>query len=321
MNDIKPVPGAAEFSTESAAEFAAAEIVAEVITESASEDTAEDTAEGAAAVFGRCLEEVRESQPLVQVITNFVTVNDCANILLAAGASPTMARDIREAAEIAEGCQALVLNMGAVENTEAMLLAGRRAGELKRPVILDPVAAGASSLRRQISRQLLSGLDLTVIRGNISEIRALALGASSAKGVDAAAGDLVTEESLPRTVDMAKAFAKKAKTVVAISGKIDIVTDGKQVWLIRNGCPTMARITGSGCMLTALIGAFCGANPRRPFEATAAAVAAMGLAGQLAENRRQKNGTGTATFRNDLIDAVSNMTAEELTGGALIERY
>lgn len=273
-------------------------------------------------VFADCLEAVRQKAPLVQAITNFVTVNDCANIILAAGASPTMAHDIREAAEIAAGAQALVLNMGAVEDAEAMVAAGLAAGRAGRPIVLDPVAAGASALRREISARLLKELRLTVIRGNISEIRYLALGAAaSAKGVDAAAADLVCEETLAQAADMAKALASRSGAVIVISGEIDIVANPERAWIIRGGSPTMARITGSGCMLTALIGAFCGANPERPFEAAAAAVSAMNAAGELAEKRRQSLGTGTATFRNDLIDAVSRLTAEQLIGGIRLEQY
>lgn len=273
-------------------------------------------------VFADCLEAVRQKAPLVQAITNFVTVNDCANIILAAGASPTMAHDIREAAEIAAGAQALVLNMGAVEDAEAMVAAGLAAGRAGRPIVLDPVAAGASALRREISARLLKELRLTVIRGNISEIRYLALGAAaSAKGVDAAAADLVCEETLAQAADMAKALAARSGAIIVISGEIDIVANPERAWIIRGGSPTMARITGSGCMLTALIGAFCGANPERPFEAAAAAVAAMNAAGELAEKRRQSLGTGTATFRNDLIDAVSRLTAEQLIGGIRLEQY
>ena len=273
-------------------------------------------------VFADCLEAVRQKAPLVQAITNFVTVNDCANIILAAGASPTMAHDIREAAENAAGAQALVLNMGAVEDAEAMVAAGLAAGRAGRPIVLDPVAAGASALRREISARLLKELRLTVIRGNISEIRYLALGAAASdKGVDAAAADLVCEETLAQAAGMARALAARSGAVIVISGEIDSVANPERAWIIRGGSPTMARITGSGCMLTALIGAFCGANPERPFEAAAAAVSAMNAAGELAEKRRQSLGTGTATFRNDLIDAVSRLTAEQLIGGIRLEQY
>ena len=268
-----------------------------------------------------CLGAVRERTPLVQCITNFVTVNDCANILLAAGGSPTMANDIREVEEAVAGVQALVLNLGAIGDVEAMLLAGKRANQLGIPVVLDPVAAGVTSLRREACRRLLAELRFTVIRGNASEIRALALGAEGGSGVDVSAGDAVTEENLSRGVELCRRLAESTGAVTALSGQVDILSDGTQTVLIRGGVPTMSRVTGSGCMLTALLGAFCGANPERPLAAAAAAVAAMDLAGERAEARRLQNGTGNATFRTDLIDAVFNLTEDELREGVSYEIY
>lgn len=268
-----------------------------------------------------CLGAVRERTPLVQCITNFVTVNDCANILLAAGGSPTMAHDIREVEEAVTGVQALVLNLGAIGDVEAMLLAGKRANQLGIPVVLDPVAAGVTSLRREACRRLLAELRFTVIRGNASEIRALALGAEGGSGVDVSAGDAVTEENLSRGVELCRRLAESTGAVTALSGQVDILSDGTQTVLIRGGVPTMSRVTGSGCMLTALLGAFCGANPERPLAAAAAAVATMDLAGERAEARRLQNGTGNATFRTDLIDAVFNLTEDELREGVRYEIY
>lgn len=268
-----------------------------------------------------CLGAVRERTPLVQCITNFVTVNDCANILLAAGGSPTMAHDIREVEEAVAGVQALVLNLGAIGDVEAMLLAGKRANQLGIPVVLDPVAAGVTSLRREACRRLLAELRFTVIRGNASEIRALALGAEGGSGVDVSAGDAVTEENLSRGVELCRRLAESTGAVTALSGQVDILSDGTQTVLIRGGVPTMSRVTGSGCMLTALLGAFCGANPERTLAAAAAAVAAMDLAGERAEARRLQNGTGNATFRTDLIDAVFNLTEDELREGVRYEIY
>ena len=268
-----------------------------------------------------CLGAVRERTPLVQCITNFVTVNDCANILLAAGGSPTMAHDIREVEEAVAGVQALVLNLGTIGDVEAMLLAGKRANQLGIPVVLDPVAAGVTSLRREACRRLLAELRFTVIRGNASEIRALALGAEGGSGVDVSAGDAVTEENLSRGVELCRRLAESTGAVTALSGQVDILSNGTQTVLIRGGVPTMSRVTGSGCMLTALLGAFCGANPERPLAAAAAAVAAMDLAGERAEARRLQNGTGNATFRTDLIDAVFNLTEDELREGVRYDIY
>lgn len=271
--------------------------------------------------FGKQLSLVRERAPLVQCITNFVTVNDCANIILAAGGSPSMADDVREAAEAVRGSAALVCNLGAIAAVDAMVSAGKTANELGKPVVLDPVAAGNTALRRQESGRLLAGVKFAAIRGNASEIRALARGELTGSGVDVSGEDAVTDATLPRTVETARLLAKQTGAVVAVSGLIDVVTDGGQTILLRNGCATMARITGSGCMLTSLLGAFCGADPGHPFEAACAAIAAMGVAGDLAEERRLRNGTGNATFRTDLIDAVFNLTEEQLNGRVRYEVY
>lgn len=140
---------------------------------------------------------VRERKPLVQCITNFVTVNDCANILLAAGASPTMAQDIREVEEAVVRANGLVCNLGAIDLVDSMILAGKRANERNIPVVLDPVAAGGTTLRRQMSAKLLDEVHFSAIRGNASEIRALAGQASLGSGVDVAAWDAITPENLP----------------------------------------------------------------------------------------------------------------------------
>ena len=271
--------------------------------------------------FGKQLSLVRKRAPLVQCITNFVTVNDCANIILAAGGSPSMADDVREAAEAVRGSAALVCNLGAIAAVDAMVSAGKAANELGKPVVLDPVAAGNTALRRQESARLLAGVKFAAIRGNASEIRALARGELTGSGVDVSGEDAVSDATLPRTVETARLLAKQTGAVVAVSGPIDVVTDGGQTILLRNGCATMARITGSGCMLTSMLGAFCGADPGHPFEATCAAIAAMGVAGDLAEERRLQNGTGNATFRTDLIDAVFNLTEEQLNGRVRYEIY
>lgn len=254
---------------------------------------------------------VREKQPLVQCITNFVTVNDCANILLASGASPTMAMDIREVEEAVEKVQALVCNLGAIEHLESMILAGKRANELNIPVVLDPVAAGGTALRREASAKLLEEVHFSVIRGNASEIRGLVFGDISGSGVDVSALDVITYDNMNASVEMIQRLAHQTKSVIAVSGAIDVISDGTQTMLLQNGCQTMARITGSGCMLTTLIGAFCGAVSEEPFQAACAAMAAMGICGELAERRRLENGTGNATFRTDLIDAVFHLTEEQ----------
>ena len=271
--------------------------------------------------FAAPLRRVREAAPLVDCITNFVTVNDCANIILAAGGSPSMAEDIREVAECAAAADALVCNLGAVEKVPSMQVAGQAANKAGRPVVFDPVAAGGTSLRRWQSAELLKTVHFTAIRGNASEIRALAESGVGGHGVDVDEQDVISQDTLGRAVDAARKLAQKTGSVVAVSGPLDVVSDGKQTVILKNGCATMARITGSGCMLTALTGTFCGAMPEDPFTAVCGAVAAMGVAGELAEVRRLQNGTGNATFRTDLIDAIFNLTEEQLEEGVRYEIY
>lgn len=270
--------------------------------------------------FEKALMLVREKKPLVQCITNFVTVNDCANIILASGGSPTMASHPLEVEEAVAGVQALVCNMGAIDKIDSMILAGKEANRLKKPVILDPVGAGGTQLRRDAVRKLLEEVRFTVIRGNASEIRYLAGQQCTGSGVDVSSPDEITEGNLPVAVSMAEELAGKLNAVIAISGKIDVISDGSRSCVLRNGCATMARVTGSGCMLTALIGAFCGAC-EDPFAAACSAMAAMGISGEIADAKRLRNGTGNATFRNDLIDAVFNLTQEQLKQGVCYEIY
>lgn len=271
--------------------------------------------------FAACLQAVREKAPLVQCITNMVTVNDCANVLLAAGASATMAHHPLEVAEAVAGVQALVLNLGAVGDREAMYIAGREANRLGVPVVFDPVAAGFTGLRRETARKLLEEIRFAVIRGNASEILALAEDREGGSGVDVAAADTVTESGLPRAAELAQTLSCRTGAVVVLSGAVDVVADGRQALFLRNGSPTMARITGSGCMLSALTGAFCGACPDKPFEAAATAAASIALAGERAEELRLQKGTGNATFRIDLIDSVFNLTVERLIQGVRYEIY
>ena len=273
-------------------------------------------------MFQTIFANVRKACPLVHNITNYVTVNDCANMLLACGASPIMADDEEEVEEITALCAGLNINIGTLNRRTiaSMLLAGKRANALGHPVLLDPVGAGASKLRTETAEQLLKEVKFTVIRGNISEIKALAYGSGTTKGVDADVADSVTDENLPEMVAFAKAFAAKTGAVIAITGAIDIVADSSRAYCIRNGHPMMASITGTGCQLSAMTAAFVATNREQALEAAAAAVAAMGYAGELAYERRNAT-DGNATYRNGIIDAIYNMTPETLEKGARYEVY
>ena len=225
-------------------------------------------------MFCERLENVRKNTTLVHNITNYVTVNDCANILLACGASPIMADDSEEVEDITSICSALNINIGTLnKNTiPSMFLAGKKANELKHPIILDPVGAGASRLRTETAQKLIDEIKFT------------------------------------------KEFAKRTGAIIAITGVIDIVADDEKAYVLRNGNTMMGKITGSGCMLTAMTAAYIAANKDNELEAVAASVCAMGVCGEIAYARLTKD-DGNSSYRNYIIDAVYRLDGETL------ERY
>ncbi len=271
-------------------------------------------------MFGNYIRNVRKTTPLVHNITNYVTVTDVANVLLACGASPIMSDEPEDVEDITTICGGLNINIGTLNRNsiEGMYRAGRKANELGHITLLDPVGAGASALRTNTAAGLMKEIRFTAIRGNISEIRTLALGTGTTKGVDADVTDAVTEETLDSTVKFARDFAKKVDCVIAITGAIDLVADAKRCFVIRNGRPEMGSITGTGCQLSGMMTAFLTANPDEPLEAAAAAVCTMGLAGEIGWSRMQE-GDGNSTYRNRIIDAIYNMDGETLDQGARYE--
>ena len=266
------------------------------------------------------MDNVRKNVPLVHNITNYVTVNDVANILLACGGSPIMSDEPEDVEDITSVCGGLNINIGTLHQSsiEGMLLAGKKANELGHPVLLDPVGAGASRLRTDTALRIMKEIKLTVIRGNISEIKTLAYGSGTTKGVDADVADAVTEETLNDAIAFVKNFARKTSCIIAVTGAIDLVSDGEICYVIRNGRPEIGKITGTGCQLSGMMTAYVTANQEKPLEAAASAVCIMGLAGEIGWSRMQE-GDGNATYRNRIIDAVYQMTGEDLEKGAKYE--
>ncbi len=260
--------------------------------------------------------QVRQQKPLIHHLTNYVTVNDCANIVLAIGASPIMADDIAEAADITRISSALVLNIGTLNTrtVSSMLASGKAANEAGIPVVLDPVGAGASALRNETTQMLIDEVKLSVLRGNLSEIRFISGLASNTKGVDAAEEDM--RDGLESSVQMAKALAQKLQCTVAITGAVDIVTDGARVALIHNGHPKLSSITGTGCMCSSLVGAYCGAGSDA-FVAAAAGIASMGIAGEIAYERAGQIGNGS--YHMAILDAISQLDADALRARGKID--
>ncbi len=271
-------------------------------------------------MFEKCLTNVRSAAPLVHNITNYVTVNDVANAILACGASPIMADEPDEAEDITSICAGLNINIGTLNQRtiQAMHRAAKKAASLGHVILLDPVGAGASRLRTQTAADLLDNVPFTVIRGNVSELKALAIGSTTTKGVDADAADTVTDANLDRMIDFVRGYAKTTKCVIAMTGAIDLVADADTCYVIRNGRPEMSRITGTGCQLSGIMTAFVAANREHPLEAAAAAVCTMGLAGEIGWKYMQR-GDGNATYRCRIIDAICNMDAQTLRAGAKYE--
>ncbi|MDD3057159.1 MAG: hydroxyethylthiazole kinase [Sphaerochaeta sp.] len=253
------------------------------------------------ATCGQILQAVREKKPIVHQITNYVTVQDCANMVLALGGSPIMADEMEELFDIVQLSKALVLNIGTLnERTRAsMLMAGRYAQQAGIPIILDPVGSGASRYRTETVQSLISAVMPTVIRGNLSEIRSVAQLASHTSGVDAAPVDDAT--GIEETQELAYSLARKLGCVVAITGKTDSVSDGTSIAAIGNGHQSLTRITGTGCMSSALVGTCCAVTDDF-FGATVTALLCMGIAGELASVH-----TGLGVFHASLFDHISTI--------------
>lgn len=254
------------------------------------------------AAIAACLAAVRTARPLVHHITNAVTINDCANITLCAGAAPVMASAPEEAAEMAGIASVLVLNIGTLTTAqiESMLIAGRAANARGIPVILDPVGAGATAMRTEAAERLLAELEVAVLKGNAGEIGVLARTGGEVRGVDSAGC-----EGDPASV--AAACARRYGTVVVMTGPEDYISDGTRTLVVANGDPLMDRLSGTGCMTASVVGAFAAAGEDLVL-ASAAACAAFCRAGE----RAAAVARGPYSFRTALFDEMANLTGEDL---------
>lgn len=255
---------------------------------------------------GALLEEMRRASPLVQCITNYVAMNVAANVMLAAGASPAMVHATEEAGEFAAIAGALTINIGTlspawVEGMEMAAAAATRAG---RPWVLDPVAHFATGLRREAVARLLAHKP-AVVRGNASEVIALAGGTSAGQGVD-------SRDPVEAAEGAAVALSRKHGCVVAVTGAVDFVTDGKRAMRIEGGSPLMPKVTALGCSLTCLVGAFAAIRPADPFAATVAALAMFAVAGE----RAGREAAGPGSFGWRFLDALSALDRRSLETSA-----
>lgn len=260
--------------------------------------------------IGQIVDKTRMSNPLVHHITNYVTVNDCANITLAIGASPIMADEIDEVEEIVSISSSLVINIGTLNKRtiESMFAAVKKANRKQIPVIFDPVGAGATKLRTDTALRLINECKVSVIRGNASEIKVIGQAEGSTRGVNANVGDSNNSKVLKK---VAVDLSKKTGAIVAITGVVDIITNGIDLASIENGHPLMSKVTGTGCMCTSLIGSMCGIS-NDFFNATIAAIASIGIAGQLAYEKLPELKQGNLTYRSLIVDEVANMNSSKL---------
>ncbi|WP_371388808.1 hydroxyethylthiazole kinase [Bacillus pseudomycoides] len=254
--------------------------------------------------IAKVVETVRESNPLVHNITNVVVTNFTANGLLAVGVSPVMAYAKEEVAEMASIAGALVLNMGTLrpEEVEAMLIAGKSANTHHVPILFDPVGAGATSYRTEVARHIPSEVKLAMIRGNAAEIANVINEKWEIKGVDAGAGN-------GDVVGIAKQAADELDTVAVITGKEDVVTDGEQTVIIRNGHPILTKVTGTGCLLTSVMGAFA-AVEKDYVKAAVAALTFYGVAAEIAAAKTVELGPGS--FQIEFLNQLANITVDDI---------
>lgn len=256
----------------------------------------------------RNLAAVRERKPLIHNITNFVAMNFTANALLAMGASPVMAHAANEVEEMVSHAAALVLNIGTLteEQIESMILAGRMAAACRVPIIFDPVGSGATAFRTRSARRIIAETNPVVIRGNPSEVLSLADASSQTRGVDSA-------HTVGQATAAARTLALELGATLAITGPVDLVTDGRRTLRIANGHPLMGRVTGTGCAATAIIGAFLSVESD-PVRAAASALAYFGLSGEMAA----RNAAAPGSFMIQLLDALDTITPEQLEAGCRI---
>ena len=266
----------------------------------------------------KTLKDIREKNALTHCITNSVTINDCANAVLAIGGSPFMAEDAEELEEVVTIADVLVINIGKLskDQIESMKISCKTANKTNTPIILDPVGVGVTQLRNKTTLDLIENYNITAIRGNITEIKAIAklVGvldeSNTAKGVDVNVDDLITEENLKANGEVISELANKLDTVILASGPLDILSDGKTTVVIDNGDDMMPLITGSGCMLSSIVGSCIGGS--NAFDGSLVAILAMNIAGEKARAKVDEKDEGTGSFRAYLIDYLYKTNSETL---------
>jgi hydroxyethylthiazole kinase len=255
------------------------------------------------------LRTLREKKPLIHNITNYVVMNFTANAILSMGALPVMAHAENEVEEMASIAGALVINIGTLSDPwiRAMFLAGKAANSRNVPIILDPVGSGATRLRTETARSLVNELDIAVVRGNASEVLSLAVRSSKTKGVDSI-------HTVDDAAEAAEQLARELNTVIAITGKVDLITNGKTICRVHNGHELMGMVTGTGCVATTAIASFAAVN-NNYLESASFALGYYGLAGEKAALKYKSPGS----YKVGLIDALYELSPNDLITGMKVE--
>lgn len=265
------------------------------------------------------LNNLKQKNPLIHCITNYVTVNDVANSLIAIGASPVMADEPSESGEITAISNGLLINLGTLNlNTiKAMQNSIKMANSLNLPVVLDPVGVGASTLRNETAINFLKEYKFSIIKGNISEIKFLNGEKSIAKGVDASLKDL--NDDILNRVNLAKELSIKTDAAIVITGKIDVVAFKNEAYLLKNGSSLMGKFSGSGCILGGICTAFLASNTD-PLKSAIMGVLAECIAGELVRGKNVLSDMGSMKFKNGLIDEIYLIDDKKIQDLAKIEK-
>lgn len=282
-------------------------------------------------MFDAIILNLKNQNPLIHNITNYVTVNDVANSLLAIGASPVMSDELHDVLQLGKISSAVNINIGTLNKRtiKSMFAAGKNANALNKCVVLDPVGAGATQFRTAVAKKLINAIHFDVIKGNMSEIKALASffcktsaqsgkSETQTKGVDVNENDVITDRNLPDNIQLAKNFSRAVKSIVAVTGKFDLVTDGTTCYVIKNGHALMEKVCGTGCMISGLMAAFIAANQNNKLEAAAACICAMGICGEHSVSKL-KDREGNITLRDKIIDELMFIDDAVLQNEAKVE--
>ncbi len=261
-------------------------------------------------------QSVKFKKPLIHYITNPISINDCANMILAVGAKPIMAEHPLEVSEITAVSKSLGVNLGNITDNKmkSMLISGKISYEKKIPQVIDLVGVGCSKLRLDYAKKFISECHPNVIKGNMSEIKAIYGIKSSAKGIDVGACDIITKQNFDENIEMIKRLSMETGSVVAATGVVDIISNGTYTYIISNGCEMLSMITGTGCMLTGLIASYI--SSENILDGTVLAVALMGICGELSQHAK-----GTGSFRNELTDNMFSISDDIIIKKIRINSY